>query len=247
VSNNVQERLHLLARSPLFRGLSAQALAEAMNIARERHVPRDTFFFHQEEEANTFYLLVQGRARLSQVTPDGHQVVVGYVGPGQGLGIVAALGDVPYPVSAEAVEDCVALVWTGGKMVHLMERHPRVAVNTLRLVVNRFRDLQDRYRELATERVERRVARSLLRLATQTGQKVTEGILIGIPLSRQDLAEMTGTTLYTVSRILSQWEQRGLVATGRERVVICHPHGLVAIAEDLPPDREPKNTPSSLL
>jgi CRP-like cAMP-binding protein len=95
--------------------------------------------------------------------------------------------------------------------------------------------VQERLRELATERVEQRVARTLLRLARQVGRKVEGGVLIDMPLSRQDLAEMTGTTLYTVSRILSQWEQQHLVETGRERILIRQPHGLVAIAEDLSP------------
>lgn len=86
------------------------------------------------------------------------------------------------------------------------------------------------------ERVERRIARTLLRLVRQSGRKVSEEVLIDIPLSRQDLAEMNGTTLFTVSRTLSQWEQQGLIQAGRERIVIVMPHGLVSIAEDLPVD-----------
>ena len=78
------------------------------------------------------------------------------------------------------------------------------------------------------------MARTLLRLARQTGQRTDEGVLLDLPLSRQDLGEMTGTTLYTVSRIVSSWEQQGFVQTGRERIVIRDPHGLVTIAEDLP-------------
>jgi CRP-like cAMP-binding protein len=74
----------------------------------------------------------------------------------------------------------------------------------------------------------------VLRLARQSGHKVAGGILIDLPLSRQNLAELTGTTLYTVSRILSQWEAQGLVETGRERVLIRNPHGLVVVADDLP-------------
>jgi len=87
--------------------------------------------------------------------------------------------------------------------------------------------------ELATERVERRVARGLLRLTRHVGRKVENGILIDMPLSHQDLADMTGTTIYTISRIFSHWEQRGLIEVGRERVVICRPHALVIIADDL--------------
>jgi CRP-like cAMP-binding protein len=119
----------------------------------------------------------------------------------------------------------------------LMERHPRISINAVRILANRVREFQDRVRELSTERVERRIARALLRLVRQAGKKVPEGVLIDLPLSRQDLAQMTGTTLFTVSRTLSQWESRGIIQSGRERVIICFPHGLVSIAEDLPEER----------
>jgi CRP-like cAMP-binding protein len=115
----------------------------------------------------------------------------------------------------------------------LMMACPGIALNAIQILAGRVRDFQDRIRELTTERVERRIARALLRLARQTGHKVDEGVLIDLPLTRQDLAEMTGTTLFTVSRTLSQWEAQGLVHAGRERVVIRFPHGLVSIAEDL--------------
>ena len=126
--------------------------------------------------------------------------------------------------------------WDYESSIRLMERYPQISLNGLRLVASRFRELQDRYRELSTERVEQRVARALMRLARQAGKRTDEGVLLDLPLSRQDLGEMTGTTLYTVSRIMSRWEQYGLVVTGRERIVIRNPHGLVIIAEDLPSD-----------
>jgi CRP-like cAMP-binding protein len=94
--------------------------------------------------------------------------------------------------------------------------------------------LQNQHRELATERVERRIARALLRLVPQMGREVADGVVIDLRLSRQDLADLTGTTLYTVSRTLSQWEKQGLVQSGRERVLIRLPHALAALAEDLP-------------
>jgi CRP-like cAMP-binding protein len=118
-------------------------------------------------------------------------------------------------------------------MNRLMEQCPRIAINAIQILAERIREFQDRIRELATERVERRIARALLRLARQSGKKVSEGVLIDLPLTRQDLAEMSGTTLYTVSRTLSQWESQGLVYASREKVIIRYPHGLVMIAEDL--------------
>ena len=125
------------------------------------------------------------------------------------------------------------LAWDETEMHRLMEQIPQISINALGILASRVREFQDRLRELATERVERRIAHTLLRLARQTGRKVPEGVLIDMHLTRQDLAEMTGTTLYTVSRTLSQWEAQGLVQSSRERVVIRFPHGLVSIAEDL--------------
>jgi CRP/FNR family transcriptional regulator, nitrogen oxide reductase regulator len=227
--------LELVSASPFFRGLAANELEAVLQVAQRRKLPRGSYFFHQGEPATTFYILIEGRVRLTQISPEGHQVILHLATPGEGIGIIVALSNIPYPVAAEVVEDSTVLAWDAPTTGHLLETFPRLALNGLRLVTRRFGELQDRYRELATERVERRVARALLRLARQMGKRVEEGILIDMILSRQDLAEMTGTTLYTVSRILSGWEQQGLVESGRERVTIRSPHGLVAIAEDLPP------------
>ncbi len=101
------------------------------------------------------------------------------------------------------------------------------------LMYAHVQEMHARFRELATERVERRVARALLRLASQAGRRLADGVLIDLPLSRQEIAEMTGTTLFTVSRLLSEWERRGMIDAGRERVVIRNPHELVLIAEDI--------------
>jgi len=87
---------------------------------------------------------------------------------------------------------------------------------------------------MSTQQVEQRVAHALLRLAKQAGQKVEHGIEIAFPISRQDIAQMTGTTLHTVSRILSGWEQRGLIESGRQRIVVREPHKLLVLAEESP-------------
>lgn len=231
--------LSILEQSAIFADVEPDLLKRAYHAAYRRRLRAHEFFFHQGEEANTFYMLVEGRARLLQLTPEGHQVIIRYVGPGDGVGIIVALSEIPYPLSCEAVTNCEVLAWDRDTTLRFMEQSPMLALNGLRMVAGRFRSLQQRYQELATERVERRVARTLLRLTRQAGKRVPEGVLLDLPLSRQDLGELTGTTLYTVSRILSRWEQEGLITTGRERVIVRKPHGLVAIAEDLPPTAPP--------
>jgi CRP-like cAMP-binding protein len=226
----------LIAQTPPFQGLQTTELQEVHRAAHFRQVERDTFFYHQGDPATVFYILVEGRVKLTEVTVEGQQLLVRFVSPGEALGIIAALGNTVYPLSAQAVDDCLALGWDSRSLEGLMERYAQIAINGLRLVSQRWHELEERYRELATEQVERRIAQALLRLVRQVGRKVERGILIDLPLTRQDLAEMTGTTLYTVSRILSRWEQENLVETGRERVLIRYPHGLARIAEDLPPE-----------
>lgn len=225
--------IDLIANVDLFQKIPSEERKIVLEAAHRRGVPRYSFFFHEGEEVSCLYILVQGQVKIIQTTAEGHQVTLRTTAPGQMFGGVAILGYAAYPVSAQALTDCQSLSWDGSAMKQLLERFPRIALSALDYFSARLQEMQDRYRELATERVERRVARALLRLVHQAGRRVGEGVRIDMPLSRQDLAEMTGTTLYTVSRILSGWEEKGLVSSGREQVTILAPHELVVIAEDL--------------
>lgn len=225
------QELRLLAKSPLLKHLDSPALISIVNAATAHRVERGGFFFHQGEPAASFYVLVGGRIRLTQITDDGRQVIFHYFGPGDAMGIVVVLGNVHYPVSAQAMTDSVALGWDRQTAVSLMEQYPRLAINSIEIVAERFWELQNRYRELSTERVEQRLARAVLRLAARCNSQAGSGVNPTLNLSRQDLAEMTGTTLFSVSRICSDWEQHGLLATGREQITLLNRSGLEAIAE----------------
>jgi CRP-like cAMP-binding protein len=217
-----------------FKGLTPQELDEVINAGRIYQKERHAFFYHQQDPATHFYILIDGQVRLGEVTADGHQVLVRFVGAGEALGIIAVLKNSEYPLAAQAVEDCHAWGWNSEALNQLMERFPQIAINGLRLVSERWHELEERYRELATEQVERRLARALLRLVRPVGRKVEGGIMIDLPLTRQDMADMTGTTQYTVSRIISRWEHENLIKTGRGWVLIRNPHALNRIAEDMP-------------
>ena len=130
-----------------------------------------------------------------------------------------------------AVDDSVVLAWPSGTWPRLVEKFPALAANTLQTVGARLQETHTRVVEMSTEQVEQRIAHALLRLVKQSGRKVENGIEIDFPISRQDVAEMTGTTLHTVSRILSAWEQQGLVEGGRQRIVLRDAHRLHGLAE----------------
>lgn len=221
----------LLASVPLFAGLDPLVLADAVSVARLRRVAAGGFYFREGDPASHFYVLTEGRLKITQLTPEGHQVIHMLLTGGQPFGGVAALGEGTYPITAEAVEECVALSWDAQTMTGLMRRYPDVAINTARFLAQRFHELQVQHRQLMTERVERRVARALLKLANHAGREASGGVEIDFPLSRQDLAEMTGTTVFTVSRLLSGWDEKGLIKAGRQRVTVLDRPGLLDIAE----------------
>ncbi len=209
----------LLERVELFRNLDPSDLSRIMEAGHRRRVRAGATCFRQGAPASMFYVLVRGRVKLSQVALDGQEVVLRFVGPGQAFGGVAAFGEATYPVTSEAVEDTDILAWDGATMAALMEKYPRLALNALKFVAARYHELQVRFRQLASERAERRIARALVKLIEDAGRDVREGVRIDFPISRQDLAEMTGTTIYTVSRVLSAWEEAGIVSGGRRRQV----------------------------
>jgi CRP-like cAMP-binding protein len=210
--------------------------ADVQAIARlgiPRAVEEGGYFFYQGDKADYLYVLLSGRAKLSTISQDGQVVNLRTLIPNQLFGAVGAVDvQAVYPACAQTLEDSVALAIESATFARLLTERPHLSFGLMKLMTGYIQEMQDRYRELATERVEQRIARALLRLAAQSGRKL-EQTGIDLEFSRQDLAEMTGTTLYTVSRFLSQWEKKGLISTGRERVTILDPHGLVRIADDL--------------
>lgn len=231
LSKNVIETAH---KASLLRGLNPEELDEVISAAHVRRLTDGAFFFMEDETATDAFVLIEGKVKLVQITPDGQQIILGYLVPGRTFGVIASLKNMTYPVSAQAVGDCTALAWDQKTINLLMDCFPRIALNTLHIMAGQIREFQNTVRDLSTQRVEQRIARAILRLARHSGREVQNGVLIDLPLSRQDLAEMTGTTLYTVSRVLKEWGNRGIIESKRQRVLIVYPHGLVQIAEDLP-------------
>jgi CRP-like cAMP-binding protein len=223
-----------VSRCALFKDLAPEGCNAIIQAGRTYTLPQGAFFFHQGDDSRMLYVIVEGRVKLTKVTADGQQVIVNVFGPGEGLGIIVALNQTPYPVSAEVVEECTAVGWERDLMMDLMSRDAQLALNGLALVGKRFTQMQVQFEELATQRVEQRVARTILRLVRQFGRRTDEGVLIDMILTREDIAQMSGTNLYQVSRIMSRWEQAGYIATGRKQVTLCKAHEIVAIAEDLP-------------
>lgn len=222
--------LSILANAELFSGLGENSLEDIRARCFRRRFDAGEVVFRQGGPASNVFIVVMGQLRVAQATAEGQQVIIRYLGPGDLAGYAVLSGGETYPGTAVAVEDTHAMGWTASSMRQLMDRHPRIATNALAIVAGRYRELQERLRQQATQNVERRVAHAILRLAGQAGRGTPQGIEIAFPVSRQDLAEMAATTLHTVSRTMSGWEERGVVQSRRRRVIVTRPDTLLAIA-----------------
>ncbi len=227
--------LTFVMHNPVFAGLPMTAAADILAAARLRSISAGNTLISQGAVANRFGIIVNGHARMTQLTHDGRQIALRYLMTGQEFGLIAVFPDMVYPVTIEAVDDCQVLCWAGARLAEMFMRYPQIGLNALRIMVIRNQELQARYRQQLTERVEQRLARALLRLAAVAGEDAPQGRLINLPLGREDLAELIGATLFTVSRTLSAWEQSGIICSGRERIAICRLQALEEIAGEPEP------------
>jgi len=229
------ERLHsALRQAKIFTALNDSDVGELSRYFHLRELEDNSFLVHEGEPAKTFFILIEGQVKIMQTSAEGFEVILHILGPGDIIGALPAIGEGTYPASALTIGAAVVATIAAAEFNLLLDRFPQLTKNLLRFATRVVQSSHRKIRELATERVEHRIARALCRLADQLGREVEAGILLDFPITRQDLAELTGTTVFTVSRILNEWERQGVLALGRERIVIVSPHRLVEIGEDLP-------------
>ena len=215
----------------LFDKTSDSDLDKLLASAVSRRIPQGEAVFEQGGAATHFYLLLHGRLKVMQVTSDGQQIIVRMVHPGDLFGFAKALQRDDYPGTAIAAAESVVLVWVTEMWPVFVEQNPALAIGAMQTIGQRLEEAHTRIREMSTEEVERRVAHTVLRLIKQAGKKEENGIRIDFQISRKDIAEMTGTTVHTVSRILSAWEAKGLVEGGRQKLLVLDPVRLSKLAE----------------
>ena len=219
-----------IAQSRIFDALAPEARHEWLSQASSRQVRRNQPLARQGDTADALYLVEHGLLKLVQVTPEGHQLIVRFVVDGEPFGGVVALEGATYPVSAIAVEPTKVRLWPRATLASLLARHPQVRTNLMREMTTHMTDALTRVRELATERVGQRLAHTLLRLGRQVGEPSPDGLLLRHALTRQELAELTGTTLYTVSRVLSRWQEAGILQSRGRKLLVRSLPRLQAIA-----------------
>jgi CRP-like cAMP-binding protein len=224
----------MLAGIPMFADCPPDLLNAFLPTARVERYARGEIVFGQGEGADRFVCILSGQVHLVQHTADGRDVTMATFTSGDVIGLIVAFIGEPFPGSAMVIDDSEVLILSADALKALIPQCAALAFLVIQMLAKQLIESHNRIRELSAERVQQRLARTLLRLAEKSGIQEAEGIRIDLRLSRQDLAQMNGTTLETVSRTLTVWERAGIILSGRESITICDLYALSDIAEDLP-------------
>ena len=228
----------LVQNSRLFAGISEAECREILGTAREKQFARKQTIFLEGDPVKHLILLTSGSAKIVQFGQNGTEVILRLKGAGEVVGTVGLhqqgrrrqrTNETGHCSTAQSLRASSALVWDAAVFDSLSQRSSVLRRNITHILCQQLEELEERYREISTERVSVRLSNQLMRLLNQVGRRVNGGVEIG--LSREELAQLTGTTLFTVSRVLSDWNQKGIVNTRREAVSIINFQALTQLAE----------------
>ena len=220
MSATLEEVDAVLAATPVFRRLSPQDRATVARAATIRRYVKGDTIFEQDSPADAFYTIASGRVKIFKMLPSGKDLILEIFGAGDPLGAVAAYDGRPFPASAVALEDTTCVAVPRPLFFQLLEDHPSLVRGLMRGMTLRLVELTNRLAELSGTRIEPRFARLFLKLAGEMGRQERGGTFVPLALSRQELADMTGTTIETAIRIMSRWGKQDVVSTEKDGFVI---------------------------
>ncbi|MDO8835873.1 MAG: Crp/Fnr family transcriptional regulator [Vicinamibacterales bacterium] len=228
MSANIDASLRLI---PLFRRLSPDDRTRVAAVSRVHAYARGDVLFSEGEVPDRFCVVAEGRVKVFKMTHAGKDVILEIFGAGDPLGAVAVYEGHPYPASAVALADTTCIEIPRGAFFALLEQHPSLVRGLLAGLTMRLVELTNRVADLTGGRVEPRVARLFLKMAHEHGRADRGGIFIPVALSRQELADLTGTTIETCIRIMSRWSKDGVVRTDKDGFVVFDKDELDAVSQ----------------
>ena len=213
-------RLKIIGRLPFFRHLSPDAIIEINRLFQDCDVAADEAIYFEGDHGQNLYLVASGKVKILRHAISGREVLLDILQGGEYFGHLAIVGHHDYAETAVAQTDCCILQISALNFEQVLHRFPEVTMKVLWAVGQRLEEAQEIIKQLSTYSADQRIAASLVRLAKKMGEQNQKGVLIQIPFSRQDLAAMTGSTVETVSRVMSRLAAAGLIKTGRKWVSI---------------------------
>jgi len=219
-------KVEVLRRSQIFSGLNESELAELSQLAIERSFQPGEFVFWEGDAPDWFYIVAEGKVKVLKHSSLGKEFTIAFLGLGEIFGEVAVFENKPYPASAQAVAETKVLAIKGEDFLPFLANCPQVALRIINVLGGRLRDAQGRLKDLAVEKVEQRIARTLLMLSSKLGNT--------LPFTRQEIADMAGTTIETAIRVMSRLKDGGIIRSVRGKTIIVDETKLRLLAEGPP-------------
>ncbi len=214
----------------LFKNLSDDELKElAAYLASASYKKKETIF-SEGEPPDWFYIVSSGKVKITKISHEGKEIILEVISPTDIFGGVAVLKNFPYPANAVAMEDTEALKISRKNLMRLVDRFPNLMYCIALQLGDRMKSSYDSLKNIALERVEARIAALLLKLAGKVGVETKDGLLIDMRLTKQDVADMVGTTVETSIRTFSKFKKEGLVADSDGKIIIKDREGLAALS-----------------
>lgn len=228
---NLDLRLYILGRLPFYSGLPDSTIRDIDAFFTERGYAEGEIIYFEENPASRLYVVADGNVKLMRHAISGKDVMLDILKQGEFFGSLTHVEDDTYSETAHAHTPVCTLSIEGDDFRQILRRHPPVAMKVLDIMAQRLREAHEMVHLLSVSSVEQRLAHVLLKLGAKLGEPNEVGLLIPLPLGRGDLAELTGTTTETASRVMSQFQKEGLIQTGRRWVAITDRPGLAALTE----------------
>jgi len=224
--NNTAYRAEALKGAFIFSALNEAEINELAGISHVRRFASEEFIFLEGDPPDYFYVLAVGKVRVVKHSASGKDFVVAFFEAGEIFGEVAVFENKPYPASAQAAGETTVIAVPKKEFLAFLSQRPQVALRLISILGGRLREAQSRLKDLAIERVEQRLANALLMLSTRLGSI--------LPFTRQDIADMTGTTTETAIRTMVHLKERGIISTSRGKITIVNSEKLRLLAEGRP-------------
>lgn len=209
-----------LSRISVFSTLSSSEQKELTPYLIATSARKKEIIFSEGDPSEWFYIVTEGKVKITKLSQDGKEIILEVIYPMNFFGGLAVIRGFPYPANAVAMEDTKLLKISRSNLMRVLDRFPNLIYCMAQQVGDRMKESHETLKNIALERVEARIASLLLKLSDKTGKKADEGTVIDMQLTKQDIAEMVGTTVETSIRTMSKFRKSGIVGQKDGKIVI---------------------------
>lgn len=209
-----------LSKISLFNSLSPSELKEISPYVIPISAKKKEIIFSEGDPSDWFYIVLEGKVKITKLSQDGKEIILEIIPPMDFFGGLAVIKGFPYPANAIAMEDSQLLKISRSNLMRILDRFPSLMYCMALQLGDRMKESHETLKNIALERVEARIASLLLKLADKVGKDTEKGILIDMKLTKQDIAEMVGTTVETSIRTISKFKKLGIVSDSEGRIII---------------------------